>query len=99
VQSYFVNFDSVGSTLVTMTASVTFERPVMAIIVLSAKIDASDPILGATGTTYPAAGSETGRGLDFVNADFVTWAGDGRSVRLTMRVAMNTDQVRILLQP
>ncbi len=82
VQSHMVHFDRAGNGNVDLTGSATFAQPILGIIPTNGTtagirpLDASDPIFGVAGTTYPAPGS-TSRGLELTggNSDVLTFTG------------------------
>jgi hypothetical protein len=104
VDSHFLLADPVGtppaSAPLTVQGSVTFVRPVLAIIYRDPKLNQSDK-LGATGTAYPMGASErSGRGLELgagAAGDVVTLSAD----RLTVTFKMTQhvlDQARLITE-
>lgn len=55
VSSHFVHFDSVddGISPARLTGSVSFDAPILGLIFSDARLNATDQLLGALGTTYP----------------------------------------------
>ncbi|MFN3167862.1 MAG: FecR domain-containing protein [Phycisphaeraceae bacterium] len=112
VDSYFVHFDRVGiaehNDLEPIGGSITFDRPVVGIIVNDALLDASDPIFQRPGTRYP--GQHTDRGLEYRPRDpahysdlsrfqdSVVLSDDRRTVILHLETSSNIDQLRIIVQ-
>lgn len=100
VNSYFVHFDSPGGTTIS-TAAITFDQPIIALMLQSSRLSTSDNDLGAPGTTYPIF-SSTGvgrRGIDFSDAvvlDSVTISDDRRTLSYTLTSSNSVDQIRVL---
>jgi hypothetical protein len=97
--SWFMHVDPVGTTSFNRVSTITFDRPILGVAVLAATLDATDPIAGAPNTTYPTPGNST-RELDLgttATNDNLTFAADGRSLRITARADSSVDQVRIFL--
>ncbi len=101
VQSHLMHFDRAGTGNVDLTGSATFAQPIVAIIPvnLAGILDATDAILGAAGTTYPAPGNST-RGLELtgnVNTrDVLTYSGAAPAT-IGFRLRGDTlEQMRVL---
>ncbi len=97
VRSVLLHFDPPAVTDLTRVGSITFEREVLGFIVTVPNLEASDVVLGAAGTAYPAAGTEVDRGLELGSGDVIIFGGDRRSFRYTMRSAGATDHLRVIL--
>ncbi|HUF49396.1 MAG TPA: Ig-like domain-containing protein, partial [Longimicrobiales bacterium] len=91
VTSWFLHFDPIGSATAAVTGSITFDDPVVGIIVYGPNLVATD-LLGAAETTYPTQAS--GRGLE--SPDVITLSADRRTVTLDLESGTTVDQVRIL---
>ena len=97
--SWMFHFDPLGqpSPLATTTGSVTFDTPILGIIVTDALLDASDAALKNPGTVYPY--NVVYRGLELDNQDQVTVSvsGDNRTVSFDfLKAGSMVDQVRVL---
>lgn len=97
VNSYLVHFDPEGTTSTSRSGTITFERDILGVIVLSASLDASDLIIGSSTTTYPASGADTVRGYELGSNEYFRIAEDGRSIRVTANAQNGTDQIRVVL--
>jgi hypothetical protein len=79
-----------------LNGSVSFDCPVVGVIVLTGELDASD-VLGAPGTTYPT-GTQPRRGLEF--EEFVALSSDRMTLTAGLEIqdaVDNTlDQVRVV---
>ncbi len=64
VRSYFLHLDSVGDDLTTGIGAVTFDHPILGVIVESTFLDLSDATLGSVSTIYPLPGSDLLRGIE-----------------------------------
>jgi len=66
VNSYIVHFDEVSGGPYTLEGSVTLDKPILGLIILTDYLNASDSELGASGTTYDGTSV---RGLDILTHD------------------------------
>lgn len=99
VSSYLVHFDPVGGALTSLEGSLSFDRPILGLIGQIATLDASDPVLGASGTTYPT-GAEPDRAMEWAaTMDWVRFSSDGRSLRFRLHASTGSDQLRVILAP
>ena len=104
VSSYFLHFDtSLPNVAITLAASITFDAPILGLMLFGSSLDASDLILGAPGTTYPGAG-DFFRGTAELTAggDLVSLSNDMRTLNVQSRVSQidgfsGIDQLRIVL--
>jgi hypothetical protein len=94
VDSYLVHFDAVGSQRVELTGSITFDVPVLGIMVNNLLMVQSDPILGNSSTAYPQ--TDGFRGLDFDFADTIAFSSDRKTVDLALVTNAFVDQIRIV---
>ena len=96
VDVYYANFDpflSAGN--VSVSGSMTFDRPVLGVMVLAPQMNATDASLGFPFTTYPLPGNIF-RGLELAFGDSLTLSADRRTVSLDL-VTNTIDAVRILV--
>ena len=108
VNSHLLHFDPIGSgpaqtNVGTFTSgSVTFNSDIIAIILRSANLDASDALLGVTGTSYASGGlrgleNNTHCGGTSIGPDQITLESDLRTVTVVQYLATcNVDQIRVL---
>ncbi len=100
--SYFYHFDTSGSSLsVGRSGSITFDAPILGLIVLGESLDDTDDLLGNPATAYPGAGNEPLRGLELdtnTNRDGITLSADRRTLTIDYAgVGNSADQMRILV--
>jgi hypothetical protein len=74
-----------------------FDQDILGVISSSALLDASDPVCGRPGVTYPAPGSEPYRGLEAAQPDDRYQIIDaGRGIHVQANVTAFTDQLRVV---
>jgi len=79
----------------TFTGSMTFAREIVGIIYKQTELGLTDPIFGASGTTYGAGGS--GRILELDGAaNWLSLSADRKTLSFQTVVAHNMDDMRIL---
>jgi hypothetical protein len=93
IRSYLLQFNPVGrvDSRQTLVGAVTFDQPILGIIVTDEYLHASDDALGAEGTRY----SLGGRGLE--GRDAVALSDDRHTLLLDWSAAIATDQIRVLV--
>lgn len=98
VSSYIAHFDSVGQSLTTKYAGLTFSQglEVVGLIVEDSTLDQTDSLVGTDRITYPSADATDTRGLELQNDD-VIFGADNRSVWIHAEAQNGVDQVRILV--
>jgi hypothetical protein len=88
----------------TYAGSITFDTPILGIIVETANLRSTDPLLGASGTIYPAS-SDTFSGLDLNTSgcsgstcgnDGLILSADQRSIEFGFVTNFSEDQIRII---
>jgi hypothetical protein len=62
VDCYYLLYDPVGSTNSTSSGTISFSSPILGLIVSTASLRDSDPILGSKGTVYPS--NQNARGFE-----------------------------------
>ncbi len=62
VDCYYLLYDPVGSTNATSSGTISFSSPILGLIVSTASLRDSDPILGSQGTNYPS--NQSARGFE-----------------------------------
>jgi hypothetical protein len=97
VDSYYLHTDPVGqpSTGINYVGSVTFDTPILGVIVLDAQFNASNGLLGAAGTLYSASG----QGLELGSAagdDSVALSIDGETLSYNLETSTAADDIRII---
>lgn len=93
VDSHMIHFDVTGtSTDTTLTGTVTFDKPIHAVIFDDEKLDRSDRPLGAAGTAYPFGDFNRG----FANADDQVILVDAYTLWFKVRNHNTPDQIRVL---
>lgn len=102
VHSWLLHYDPVPNDagVTSYTAVITFERPVLGILLLTATLHASDDELARDDVTYPSAYSL--RGIETNLGDEVWLSADQKSVRLSLSVAaggLGLDQIRVVTEP
>ena len=103
VNSFFFHLDDDDNTMVSRVkvfsiSTITFETDILGVILFDSSLDATDPVLGAPGTLYPASGIEF-RGLTEVDAgdDLFELSADNRTLQITARTNFGSvDQMRII---
>ncbi len=99
VTSYYFHADPrgrVSGTLVRYTGSVTFDAPVLGILVKPPTMHPTDHLLGAPGVRYP-------REVDIRQGvlgpgDYVRLTANRRTVRFDLRAGLWSDDFRVLIQ-
>ncbi len=104
VDSYLLHSDAigVGNPIVTFQGSVTFDQPILGIIVQYFKLDATDSILGWPTTQYFP--TTPNRGFDgegyyataFAVRDTLQLSTDFRTISFVLRTASQSDQIRVV---
>jgi hypothetical protein len=97
VDSYYLHFDPVGSpapSFVSLTGFVTFDQPILGIIITNTYLNACDAILGAPGTIYPTGGPVS-PGLD-LNQDVLTLTADRHSLWISLSARRGIDALRVV---
>ncbi len=107
VASYFIHYDTVSGTptsAVTTTGSITFNTPVLGLMLLNNTLDANDTVFGLPTTMYPTGvvprgiegvginGATAARGVD----DIITLSADRRTVSFSFGTGASVDQMRVL---
>lgn len=99
LHSYLVHFDPVGTSLTSLTGSITFDpgELILGIQAHTPDIFSTDLFFGAAGVTYPTAGSDDFRGFDtFVTIDDTgTVAFDLNTVTFEFAAELGVDEARI----
>ena len=92
-----VHCDRVGrsGTDLFLHGTVTTDTDILGIAILEPTLDATDPILGAPGTTYPTGDQQRRLNLDGQD-DFVVFQVDRRTVEIQCDLTTDVDQVRII---
>ncbi len=97
VNSYFVHVDNdrnkPGSAKVLL--SVTFDQPIIGIMVRDSVLDVSDAVLGAPGTVYPTG--QRARTYEF-KPDRLSLSSDLRTVTIRTVSKNDMDEIRIVTQ-
>ncbi|MHC4415805.1 MAG: hypothetical protein ACYS0G_11020 [Planctomycetota bacterium] len=94
VNAHILHLDPIGSNVVELTGSLTFDQDILGLIVLDASLDASDGILGAPGTLYPTGAA--GRGFEGPH-DIFTIEPDLRTLTINnLRASTMIDQIRVI---
>lgn len=97
VDSHMIHFDNRGepSPYPIVTGTITFDKPILAVICSLSRLDASDAALGAPGTTY-AAGELT-RGISSVVDTFKLLSPN--TIQFTLQNSQAMDNIRVLTVP
>lgn len=93
VESWMLHFNPLSGTRI-IEGTVTFERDVLGLILISSALNAADATVGSSSTAYPA--TDTLRGVELGSGERVRLADDGRSVRFRFS-ASAIDQMRVIL--
>lgn len=93
VSSQFLHFDPTGSSVVTLSGSITTDAAIIGAIVTESSLDASDS-LGAAGTAYPTG--DVTRDLEPIQGDVVTISGDQLTATTTVNDRFHFDQIRVI---
>ncbi|HEX2042962.1 MAG TPA: hypothetical protein VHF24_10035 [Acidimicrobiales bacterium] len=97
VDSYYVHTDIPGTTgQASFTGALVFDRPVIGLVYRIPTLNASDPIVGAPGTTYPSTATWA-RGYE-EETDTVTVSADRRTVTFNNRIFEWQDELRIITE-
>lgn len=96
VDTWLLHFDPVGSPAnnqaPALSGSLTFQMPILGLLVRHNSLNSTDSLLGAAGTTYARGGS---RGLE--GGDDITLSADRRTLTVDRLFETgNVDQVRIV---
>ncbi len=97
VDSYLVHWDIPGTTTTHWSGSITFDSPVLGVILKTVSLDASDALLGRANLSYPNAGSHGLELDDVAEYDQMTISSDRKTVVLDGHVGASMDEVRILV--
>jgi hypothetical protein len=95
VDSYFLHSDPV-SLVASFFGTVTFDREILGVILLPARLDASDAILGAPGTAYPTGELARGAEESSTELDAITLSADRRTLTVALRTLGRADQIRVV---
>ncbi|MBX7074085.1 MAG: hypothetical protein K1X71_13150 [Pirellulales bacterium] len=99
VRSYFLHRDPVGSAFGVVTGTVISPTKVLGIIFSDANLDATDPLVGALGTTYPTGTGFRGMEIPFIiTPDEIFWDGNQVTVSFESDAALVVDQIRVLAE-
>lgn len=95
VDSYFIHYDPVRDANVrhTVKGSVTFEQPIVGLIVKSDSLVATHGIVGAAGTKYPMGDSQ---GNELRDGTHITLTPDRRTVRFEFEAGPSSDNIRVI---
>ncbi len=98
VDSFLLHFDPVSRgnwfNTQSVAGSVTFDQPILGVMVRGASLNASDSVLGLAGTSYDSRGS---RGLEVIFQDAMTLSADMRTLTVdAFRSTGGLDEVRII---
>lgn len=99
VDVYLFRSDAIGDGGgVAYSADVTFDRPILGVIVRSEGLRATDAVIGHPGVTYSQQASyATARGYELVpNYEWFSIDLNGRTLRLRPRTSGSTDEIRVL---
>ncbi len=97
VDSFLFYTDPGNTTGITQfTGSLTFDRSILGLIVLSSSLDNTDSLLGAAGTAYPSGVSNRGLEFQAVSGDLITLSGDDRTLNYTFNTGNSVDEVRVI---
>ncbi len=94
LNSHVVHLDPPGAGAAYARGSVTFDTNVLGVIVTTAGLDASQPLLRKPGVGY--ALGDPARGLELAAGDTVEISADRRTVTVTASAASELDEVRIV---
>jgi prepilin-type N-terminal cleavage/methylation domain-containing protein len=95
INCYFLHFDPVGSTLAETTGQLNFSGKILGVVCQDAALDATDSLLGNSGTAYPTG--QKSRGFEN-NAEIVELSSDMHSFTI-IRFKSTTvgEQCRIIV--
>ncbi len=100
VDSHMIHFDQVGSGTTTLTGSVEFEDPIIAVFVLCDELDTGDGDIGTPTTAYtkcpPTANFRPVDWLTTGDNEQIIISADQRSIDVTLRTSNVMDQVRVV---
>jgi hypothetical protein len=94
LRSLLLHFDTLRSATARVELSGVTDRPILGVVALDARLDATDALLGAPGTTLPTGAAA--RGYEPNSQDAITIHEDRRSFEITL-FASAVDQLRLLL--
>ena len=99
VDSHLLHADPIGpgNPAVTYQGSVTFDRPILGLLVQSGSLTATDGILGFPSTTYTPT---VDRGFEWPSTsavgDLVQLSADFRTITFVLKATSQYDQIRII---
>lgn len=97
VFSHYLYSDPVGGAVSTYEGFVEVDQPIIGIMVLRNRLNATDAIFGAPGTLYA---DNSARGLELAtNADSFRLTVSGNRVEFVFRTSTATDDIRIITVP
>jgi hypothetical protein len=95
VDVYLLHVDPKNSDSITTEGSITFDRPVLGLIVLTEGLDGSDAAVGISGVGY---GGSTLRGLELAaNGDRIALSANRRTVTFRFTTSSALDEIRIII--
>lgn len=97
VQTWMVRLDPVTAPQITLSGSITYDTPILGVIVIKNRLDATDVLLGHPGIMY---NNNVNRGMelaDGTNLDTFEISADGLRITYLMNVTNGpTDDIRII---
>lgn len=90
INSYFIHLGKGGSS--GLSGTVTFDEPILGVIKVNSKLDATDFLLGLPGTTYQVGNF---RGLE--NNDSISF-DDEFTINFTLNTPSHADQIRVITE-
>ncbi len=95
IHSHFLHADPVDSTPRIFEGTLTFDRPILGLIVTTVRLNATDSLLGLPGITYENASG--GRGAE--GSDRFTISADRLRLEFRFSTSSSTDNIRIITLP
>lgn len=99
VASYFLHTDPVGQPVTTYTGNVRFAQRILGVFALRSSLNTTDPILGASGTTYPTGNPlDIDREFELSNNEFFRISADQKAIEFRANTSSRMDQMRIVTE-
>jgi hypothetical protein len=99
IDTYLLHADPVGpgNPAVTYAGTVTFELPILGLLVQTNSLNVTDGVLGSPSTIYTPAGS---RGFEWPSSlavgDIVQLSADFRTITFVLKATSQYDQIRVI---
>ncbi|MBX3111586.1 MAG: PEP-CTERM sorting domain-containing protein [Fimbriimonadaceae bacterium] len=99
VNSYFLHSDPVKNPVKTYEGSFTFDEKILGVVATRAHLNASDPVLGNPGTTYPTgAPLHNAREYELSANEWFSISPDMKTITFKANTSTEMDQLRVVTE-